>query len=122
MTVYKDTAFYTMHGLERIDFPKEYKAITIRGTQYTMLEGKLANLIHVNATLTNYSREKENFRLNSNNIARVWTIKIEKAIRHKHSSRAKKSTVNFKILVEFFYARTKTGIIPEHIKASIPPT
>ena len=71
VTVYKDMAFYTMHSLKRINFPKEYEAITARGTQYTILEGKLANLIYINATLTNHSREKENFRLDSNDIARV---------------------------------------------------
>ena len=43
-------------------------------------------------------------------------------MRLKHSTRPKKSTVAFKVLVEFWYARTPTGFIPEHMKPVVPMT
>ena len=121
-TVHRDTSFYKIHGLEQINFPKEYESMTTKGRQYGEQEGKLPYLVSVSATLSNHGKDKQTFRLDSDEIDKVWTQKIEKAMSHKHSFKTKRSTVDFKILVEFWYARTKTGTIPEHMKTSVPMT
>ena len=120
--VHIDTSYYNMHGLSKIDFPKEYEAMTAKGIEHGVQEGKLINLVYVNATLTNHGKDKQVCRLDGNDIAKVWDLKMIRAMRHKHSNKPLRSTVSFKVLVEFWYSRTKTGVIPEHIKPPIPPT
>ena len=121
-TVHKDTSFYKIHGLDQINFPKEYESMTTKGRQYGEQEGKLPHLVNVSATLSNYGKDKQTFRLDGDEVDNVWTQKIEKAMRHKHSFKTKRNTVDFKVLVEFWYARTKTGTIPEHMKTPVPMT
>ena len=43
-------------------------------------------------------------------------------MRLKYSTRPKKETVVFKIFVEFWFARTHSGVIPEHIRPALPMT
>lgn len=99
--IYRDTSYYSISGSETIDFIKEYDSMLARAMQWSDQKGKVAKLVEVNATLTNYGKDKTLFRLDWSDIANFWHLKIKKAMRLKHSTRPKKSTVSFKVLVEF---------------------
>ena len=120
--VYRDTSYYSISGTDTIDFAEEFGSIVVKGRQYGQQEGKVAYLVKVNASLTNHGKDKTFFRLEDSDINTIWRLKIEKAMRLKYSSRSKKATVAFKVFVEFWYACTPSGIIPEYMKPTVPMT